>query len=456
MTRATLACRTILLAALLQAPCFAFAQDVGATVPSATPLPVQIDQHLRMKVGEPVRAHLLYPVYSGDTLLIPEKTILAGTVVGLRSNRSGRIHGRLDGDFTPFHIPVVRFTQIILSDGTSLPLVTETATDGAPVYRLVAPPPSKGGMIRQQVNMGIQVLRDDLAVFTGPEKRDRLVQFLYHQLPYHPERIEKGTAWTLETSEPLVLPARAFVAPVDAAKAGGATSAVPAQERQLTSEGPPTWILQSYLADGLDSATAHVGQPIKAIVAEPILNPDKTVAVPQGATLIGAVTQARPARSFGRAGVLRFDFRQIILPGDQPQNVQASLVGADSAGKDLMLNSEGEVKSRPKDKISLPLILGVLASRPLDQDHGASNHQLGKNAVGANGFGLVGRIVGIAGGSPLVAAGIGYYETALVVYDRWIARGAQVTFARDTRIVLQTTPRRSAVLPSKTSSQNPK
>jgi hypothetical protein len=198
-----------------------------------------------------------------------------------------------------------------------------------------------------------------------------------------------------------------------------------------------------------------VGQPVKAIVAEPIFNADKTVAVPQGATLIGAVTQARRARSFGRAGVLRFDFRQIILPGDAPQNVQASLMGVGSAGKDLSLNSEAQVKSRPKDKISIPPILAVLASRPLDQEHGVSSNQFGKNAVGSNGYGLVGRIVGIAGGSPAVAAGIGYYGAALAFYDRWIARGPQVTFARDTRIVLQTTARHSSVLPSKPVSPDP-
>lgn len=46
------------------------------TPPSGTPLPVAIDEHFSMKVGEPVRAHLLYAVYSGDTLLIAEKTIL--------------------------------------------------------------------------------------------------------------------------------------------------------------------------------------------------------------------------------------------------------------------------------------------------------------------------------------------------------------------------------------------
>jgi hypothetical protein len=36
-----------------------------------------------------------------------------------------------------------------------------------PVYRLVAPLPRKGGFIRQQVDMGIQILRDNLSIVTA-------------------------------------------------------------------------------------------------------------------------------------------------------------------------------------------------------------------------------------------------------------------------------------------------
>ncbi|WP_433983788.1 hypothetical protein RBB78_24040 [Tunturiibacter empetritectus] len=48
-------------------------------------------------------------------------------------------------------------------------------------------------------------MKDKLTIVTGPDKGDRLKQFLYTQLPYHPQRIEKKTAWTVETSEPLSL-----------------------------------------------------------------------------------------------------------------------------------------------------------------------------------------------------------------------------------------------------------
>jgi hypothetical protein len=397
-----------------------------------------------MHAGEPIRAELIYPVYVDNKLILPAKTILNGTVTDLRSDHTRRVRARLNGDFTPFHIPVVRFTQITLADGTTLPLATGTATDGAPIFRLVAPPPRKGGFIRQQWDAGMQILHDQIAVFTAPDKGDRLLQLFYHQLPYHPERIEKETAWTVETAEPIIIPTQPAVASTDGEAVSPASSA--SATSQTPDGGPPTWTIQAYLGEALDSATAKAGQPVKATVAEPIYNADHTIAIPQGATLIGAVTQAKPARSFARAGVLRFDFRQIVLPTGQSQTVQAQLTGADSASTDkLAMNSEGQVKPKPQDKIVVPLILALLATRPLDNEHGDSN-MAGKNFVGANGFGLAGNLISLAGGSSKVAAGIGFYGTAVAFYYRWIAPGHQVSFVRDTRIVVQTTARRAAAL----------
>src|SRR5216683_311869 len=378
--------RRALLLSLLLSPLIAQSQTPQATLPSGTPLPVMIDKHLPMRAGQPVRAQLIYPVYADNTVILPEKTVLIGTVTELRSNHSQRVNARLNGDFTPFHIPVVRFTQVILTDGTSLPLTTATATNGAPIFRLVAPAPRKGGFIRKQWDSGVQILHDQVAVFTAPAKGDRLLQLFYHQLPYHPERIEKGTAWTVETAEPLTIPPQTNPSATAASKS---TPVPPSKPTVTTDEsGRPTWTIQAYLRDELTSATAKSSQPIKAIVAEPVYNPDHTIAVPQGATIIGAITQAKPV---------------------------------------------------------VPLILVLLATRPLDQEHG-SNDMAGKNFVGANGFGLAGNLFSLAGGSPNVAAGIGAYGAAVSLYRRWIAHGHEVTFARDTRLVLQTTPRTAAVL----------
>jgi len=419
----------------------ALCQTPAINLPAGTPLPVQVGDHLPMRVGQPIRAQLIYPIYANNTLVLPTKTIVTGTVSALRSDHSRRISARLRCDFTPFKTPIVHFTGITLADGSIIPIATGTATDGAPIYRLVAPSPRKGGFIHRQWDAGVQMLRDRLAIVTGPDKQDRLVQFLYTQLPYHPQRIEKNTAWTVETAEPISLPPRAtaLAASTSSPPPESAPPAPPQDDTTLKA-----WIIQAYLGDQLSSATSKSGQEIRATVAEPIYNPDHTIAVPQGATMIGTVTQAKPARRFGRAGTLHFDFRQLVLPTGT-QNVQASLTGADSAaGQNLALDSEGQVKPKPQDKLLVPFVLLTLAARPLDYDHG--DNAFGKDAVASNSLGVIGFIVGTAAGRRNIAAGFGYYGAAISIYERWIKRGRDVTFARDTRLVLQTTPRHSSPL----------
>jgi hypothetical protein len=413
-------------------------QTPAETLPTGTPLPVQTTDHLPMHAGQPIRAELIYPVFVDNTLTLPAKTTLTGTVTELRSDHSRRVSARVNGDFTPYHIPIVHFTHIILADGTELPIATGTATDGAPLLRLTAPKPHKGGLIHKEWDYGMQVLHDQTAVFTAPGKADRFVQFIYHQLPYHPQRIEKGTAWTIETTEPLSIPAQ----PASTIAAATPTPADPAPAPD--SNGRQPWIIQAFLRDQLTSATAKSGQPITAIVAEPVYNADHTIAVPQGATIIGAITNAKPAKSFARAGALGFDFKQIALPDGQTQNVQTALTGADAAANaNLAMDSEGKVNPKPQDKIVVPLLLAILATRPLDDD---LDGQAARNTVGANGFGFAGNIIGLAGGSAKISTGIGAYGTAVSIYRRWIARGREVTFAHDTRLVLQTTPRTATVL----------
>ena len=146
--------------------------------------------------------------------------------------------------------------------------------------------------------------------------------------------------------------------------------------------------------------------------------------------------------------MLSFSFSQIVQPNAEPQTVETRLTGADTA-EQIALNSEGQAQSKPRDKLAVPLILAMLASRPLDQDcghrGGCNGNSSGKSGVGgAAGLGLAGIVVGLAGGSPYAAAGIGYWGAARAIYYRWIARGQKISFAKDTRIVVETTPRRSA------------
>src|ERR1700730_10242459 len=93
-----------------------------------------------------------------------------------------------------------------------------------------------------------------------------------------------------------------------------------------------------------------------------------------------------------------------------PQAIQGTPAAVDAEKtQKLTMDAEGGVKAAPKDKFIRPLLLAYMASYASEGDGGNS---LGGDAVASNSFGLVGRIAGIAGGSPNLALGIGYYAVA--------------------------------------------
>ncbi len=417
-----------------------------ASLPSGTPLWVRSDRDVPLHVGQVLEGKLMYPVYADNRLFLPAGTVVEGSIVGLEADRPHRLQARLRGDFTPFSHPVVQFRTFCLPDGRRMTLPAGPATDGTPVLQLTPPPPSKGGFLRQQFAMGVGMAKDRIRVVTAPGKKDRLRQLLYSQLPYHPQRVVSGTVWTVDTTAVMDMTNLPEAEPATLSAAVQAPIALPPASQ--AADGPTTWTLQAYLTDTLSSAKVHPGQSIRAVVVEPALDASGEVAIPQGAVLQGEVTRARAARRFARAGELRFDFRQLTFPGSaQSQQVQTTLTGVDAAGDaNLSIDREGKVQPKPKDKVVVPLLLFALASRPLDRDHG--DNVFGKDAVASNSLGVVGFLLGTAGGWTHVAAGIGYYGTAISLWNRWIKRGDETILRRDTRIVIQTTARRSAPLPA--------
>lgn len=435
-------------------PLLLLLQDAGGaattppalSLPSGTPLWLKNNSAIPLRVGQPVQARLQYGVYAGNELALPAGTVFEGTVVALQADRSHRVQARLRADFTPFSKPVVQFHDAVVN-GAKMPLALSEATEGAPVMQLTPPPPRRGGFVRSQYEQGKTMVIDRIHLVTAPGKKDRLVQLLYSQLPYHPQRIAEGTVWTVDTTASVKLtPPAAALAPHPPLPPETAATRS-RSEKSTDASTPSSWTLQAYLKETLTSAHSRVGDPIQAVVTEPVLEQDGTVAVPQGSVLTGQITRAKAARRFGRAGDLRFDFKQLQLPGeDQPKDVQANLAGIDATGdSNLSLDREGQVKPKPKDKVIIPLLLLSLAGQPLEGD-GHPGASFGKDAVASNSLGVIGFIAGTASASPYFAAGLGYYGSALAIWNRWIKRGDDTTLRRDTRIVVQTTARRSAPL----------
>jgi hypothetical protein len=407
----------------------AIGQTTSVRIPARTPLSIQLLQHVPMKAGESLEGRLLYPVYVDNRIAIPAGATLRGTVIQLDSDRSRRIHARLRGDFTPFHVPVVRFDELVLPDGERESMVSDSAKDGAPILRLSpAPGQKKGSVVSRQIAAEKQRVKDAVAQITAPGRGDRLVQFIYTQLPYHPERIETGTAWTVDLTQPLDL---RLINPGPEA-------------RDKTDPPGPTaeteWRLRAYLQETISSANRKPGDTFQAVVSEPVLNAEHAVVVPQGSVLVGEITQTKAARSFGRQGKLRFRFRQLKLPTGFTQPVEGTLAGVDAnKSANLQIDPEGGIAPKPQNRVLLPLVLTFLAGRGLDGD----DSRIANGAVASNGFGIVGRIVGIVATSRNVAAGIGFYGAALAFYDLCLARGHNVVFTKNTRIEVTTTPARS-------------
>jgi hypothetical protein len=415
-------------------PAAATAQAVTARtsleLPRGTNLQVEIPRQYPMKGGESIVGTLLHPLYVDGRLVIPKGTMLRGKVVGLKPDRKARIHARLLGDFTPFHRPEVQFDEIELSGG-SLPMEAEVAADGAPVLQLSTPGAApKKSLVAREVAMAKASLRDRVTWFTSPGFKDRAMQMLYHQLPYHPENIAAHTAWSFDLAAPLDAPAALVAAPPQA-------SAAPAAGY------PETWSVNAQLTSTITSAKARPGDPVDALVVEPVYDRNMQLVVPQGSKLVGKVTMSKSARSFGRNGKLRFTFQQVRFSEGFGKPVEGSLGGATTEKtQDLQMDAEGAVSPRNQSSAIAPMLLTFLAGRALDQD----GNLMADTGVASNGFGLVGRVVGFAAGNRNLAAGIGFYAAGLSFYENFLRPGRDVIFPKDTRIEIETTPLRAAVL----------
>jgi hypothetical protein len=403
-------------------------------LPAGTNLQVETLRNYPMKGGETIEGRLLFSIYADGKLAVPENTLLRGKVVSLQPDSKTRWHGRLRGDFTPFHTVQVQFSALELS-GQDLSISAPSAGNGTPVLRLTTPGATrKRSFISREWAQTKSSLHDRVAYFTSPGKGDRALQLLYHQLPYHPQRIDAHTAWSFELNAPLTLPDSqiAEIAPPILSSGNG-----------LSANKPETWEVHALLMRELTSARAHSGDPVQALVVQPVYDKDKQLVVPEGSTLIGKVTSARAARSFGRNGKLRFTFQQLQFPERFHRQVEGSLAGAATEkSQNLSLDAEGTISPRSQSSAIAPLLLTLLAGRALDQD----GNLAAQTGVASNGFGLIGRIVGVAAGNRNLAAGIGFYAAGLSFYENFLRSGSDVVFAKDTRIEIETTPLRAPVL----------
>src|ERR1700731_1618886 len=122
------------------------------------------------KVGQPITAKLLEPVYAGENLAIPAGSMVKGHVSAISTapmrKRAGRMLG---GDFTPPKTAHVSFDQLVLSDGTMVPIHSDSAVGLGRVANSRYLPKAQRPGVRQKLKGAMAPMRE-------PNKLQRLGQ----------------------------------------------------------------------------------------------------------------------------------------------------------------------------------------------------------------------------------------------------------------------------------------
>ncbi len=395
-----------------------------AVLPVGLPLRIQLDHRYRMRMGAPIAGKLIEPVYSGDHIVLPANIVVVGTISGWQPIAKGtRTWALLDGDVTPLKEPILTFNALRLPGGASLPLTANATERTADVVKMASAPKKQSlvGKAEAQIDAKKQSVE---GVIHSSHKSDMALKFVYGQLPYHPQEIWAGTQFDAVLDQPLSVPNPQALKKFPATPPDG----------HLT---PGT--LDVRLQNTISSATDKVGDSVSAVLTQPYFNAKKTsVILPTGTSIVGVVTQAKPARALGRNGMLRFAFRQIKLPSGTLENMHGQMTAVEGAsGQNLTVDSEGGAKANAgQGKYLAPLLLGVMAGHSLDADQSPI-----EAGVSSNGFGLVTRIAAFFVVTPTMTASFASYAVAKSITRRWLMPGHNVVFAKNTRMELSVADR---------------
>ncbi len=389
-------------------------------------LRVELDTPAKVKLGAAVRAHTVEGLYDANRLVIPPGTVLFGKVAAVRpAAKSKRASAMSHGDFTPLHEATIQFGALRLRDGAMLPISTSPAEEGSPIVRFQSSHATKKSLLRQGWDTLMARKNETLSTVTSPGKTDRLKKYLFSQLPWHPEIIDAGSQYDVTLLSSLGTIERAGLA--------GPVPTVTASNEKV-SEGA---FLHARLSDEITSRTAKQGEPVIAVVTQPVIDSHGEIEIPQGSILRGRILRAHAAKKWGHNGALRFTFNQV----DFPQGAQQQVSGVPSAvdgskNRGLKLDAEGGVEPDTNKGVMLPLALGLLATSALTDEDGGIGHSV----TASNGFGLITRVLAIAIQSKTFAGTIGLIDTGRTVYTRYLAHGRDVVFPRNSQVEVEVGP----------------
>ena len=411
------------------------AVTLALSVPKGTPLQVVLDQEVRVqKVGQPIHARVVQPVYAFDRLVVPVGAEVTGHIAKIeRILGKERTLSVLNANFTPAHKIELDFNDLVLADGMHIPLHTVVTPGSGQVMQLVtAGDDDKKKTAKQVVSEKMKEARQEakqdwdnaMKQVKAPGKMHRLTKYAVAQLPVHPQYIDAGTLYFAELQEPLDFGTEPLTA-----KTASTIGTPP----------PPGSLVHALLVTPLNSATTQKGDEVDAVLSQPLFDGDRLL-LPQGSRLKGSVVQVQPARHMARNGELRIVFHELVPPDGVAQKVDASLEGLEAGAADhVHLDSEGGAQATsPRTRyLSTALTLALAAASVSGDSDARAGHDIAGNtsdraAGGATGFKLVGIVIGAAVHSQPLGMAMGAYGASQSVYSHFFARGRDVVFPKNT------------------------
>jgi hypothetical protein len=413
-------------------------QSVVLSVPKGTPLEVALDQEIRVKrVGQPVHARIVEPVYAFDRLVVPVGSEVTGQVTKIGAiSGSKRTIAVLDADFTPGRKVEVSFNDLALPDRRHFQLQTTVAPDSGELIKFVAAAETKkrkgiqdaaSERTKQAKERAKQEWDMAMKQLKTPGRVHRLIRYVEAQLPVHTQYIPVGTVYFAELNAPLDF---------------GTETMTPQMASSIGGSLPPDSVVHARLITPLTSATSEKGEAVEAVISQPLLDGEHHLILPQGSRLTGTVSQVQPAHRLKKNGLLRIRFLELVQPDGIQEKVEATLEGVQSGkGANVKLDSEGGAEATtPKTRylataVSLTLAAASVSRGGSDVDNGVAHARANTGAQvagGVNGFKLLGMALGLAVHSRVLGYTMGAYGAGMSVYSGFFARGHEVVFPKNT------------------------
>jgi hypothetical protein len=387
------------------------------TVPERQTLVVQpgndfraaLEKGVRLKsVGQPITAKLLEPVYAGEALAVPAGSTIKGHVSAIGTAPHKRVGRLLSGDFTPPKMAHVTFDQLVLSDGTAVPIHSDSAVGLGRVANSKYLPKAERPGVGQKLKGAMAPLRE-------PHKMQRLGEAVVTSLPYHPEYIDQGTVFDTALLEPVTL-----LAPVQPDTAS----------RQASD------YLHLHLLTPVSSSASTAGSQIEAIVSQPYYQADHQLLYPAGTRLTGTVQKASSAGWMKKNGSVVFSFRSVEMPDGTMRDLHSTVGGIQAErSQGLDVGKEGEIKATTSTLARVLAPVSLIGPSRAVADSTLQKTAWSRSGEGRKGFGLLG--AGAAQASASTAIGFGYFGAAKRLCDAFITKGSNVELPVNTPIDLR-------------------